>query len=198
MRIPLILFLLAVMAACAGNLPAGPPELDSPTLYTAYNIWHHDRTVFCINFKSGDKIIPAGTAVRNVAIRTINDGHARVIAFRLAGTDDWVRVRFIARWHPGETIESYRDKMFGAKDFDALTAGFSDQEIEAIRRGVLVEDMSKAAVLVSYGYPPEHATDGIDRHRWVYWQNKLHRKAVCFNREGRTVTCSGAKLLKTL
>ena len=196
---PLILlgFLLAVLG-CAGSGDVAPGDLDKPVMYTAHNIWQHDRTVFCINFKTGDRIIPAGSAVYDVEIKTINENNAKVIRFRVAETGEVVKMRFISRWHPGETIESYRDKIFGMSDFSALTEGFTPDEIEAIRQGVIIEGMSKQAVLVAYGIPPEHANPGFESNRWVYWKNKLHRKAICFDLQGRTVSCSGEKLLKTL
>ena len=38
-------------------------------LYTAYNIWHVPKeNMFCINYKYGSKIIPAGTEVSNVKV----------------------------------------------------------------------------------------------------------------------------------
>lgn len=198
MRIIILIGLLGALGGCVGQAAVPPDGPELPVMYTAYNIWQHDQTVFCINFKTGDRIIPAGTALRGVEIEAISDGNARIIRFRIAATGETIKVRFVARWHPGETIETYRAKMFSDKNFSALTARLTDSEIEAIRRGVVVEGMSKTAVLVSYGIPPEHANTGIDSNRWVYWQNKLNRKAVCFNLEGRTVSCSGAKLLKTL
>ena len=52
--------------------------------------------------------------------------------------------------------------MFSAKKFPALTAGMSPKEINAIQKGVLVTGMSKAAVLVAYGPPPEHVTASLE------------------------------------
>lgn len=198
MRRYIYLCLLVTILGCASDSDVPPSKLEMPVIYTAYNIWLHDRTVFCINFKTGDRIIPAGTAVRDIEIKPINENNFKNIRFRIADTGEMVKVRFIGRWHPGETIESYHEKMFGPKDFTALTEGFSASEIEAIQQGVVVEGMSKAAVLVTYGYPPEHANTGFESNRWVYWKNKLNRKAICFNLQGRAVSCSGEKQLNAL
>ncbi len=46
--------------------------------------------------------------------------------------------------------------------------------------------MSKEAVLVSYGPPPEHATPSLDNEKWKYWINKRKTKLVHFNVNNKT------------
>jgi hypothetical protein len=104
-------------------------------------------------------------------------------------------VRFIARWHPGQTVESYRHKMFTPQNFAELTAGLGAEEIAAIHRGVVEKGMSKHAVLISCGPPPEHATPNLDKDVWAYWMNKLKKKNICFDNKGRAIACRERNVL---
>jgi hypothetical protein len=190
-----MLVLVCLILGCSSLAPK-PAEPPAAALYTAYNIWKHDDVVFCINFKSGDEIIPAGTRVRDVAIvkipydvRKPQGDHYKRLEFTVADTNEQIRVRFVSRWHPGQTLESYRDMMFTTKNFAELTDGLSAEEIEAIRKGVVEKGMSKRAVLITYGPPPEHATASLDKDIWAYWMNKLKKKNICFDDAGRAIAC---------
>lgn len=160
-----------MLASCSGARWAHDTAASpAPPLYTAYNIWKHDDVIFCINFKTGDNIIPTGTRVKDVAIVRVpydpakpQGDYYKRLEFRLAETNEQIRVRFIARWHPGQTMESYRDKMFTPQNFAELTAGLGAEEMAAIQRGVVEKGMSKRAVLISYGPPPKHATPNLDK-----------------------------------
>ena len=79
--------------------------------------------------------------------------------------------------------------MFTPNTFEEMTAGMSEKEIEAIRKGIILNGMSKKAVLISYGYPPEHRTRSHESNVWIYWKNKLTSFEVCFDKEDRTAYC---------
>jgi hypothetical protein len=166
-------------------------EEDSPEiqLYTAYNIWRLRAYLMrCINYKYGNKFIPAGSKVRDVKISDDANGTPR-ISFVTADDNRKYGIYFTGRWHPGHTIDDYKNYMFTTKTFEELTAGMSDREISAIRSGTVVDGMSKAAVLVAYGRPPEHRTPSLQREIWYYWQNKFRYFEVCFDEEDRTTFC---------
>jgi hypothetical protein len=76
--------------------------------------------------------------------------------------------------------------MFTGKNFKKLTKGLSKEEINAINKGVLVLGMSKPAVIVAYGYPPEHKTTSLKNNTWYYWTNRFRSKAINFDKNGRT------------
>ncbi|MEJ2544310.1 MAG: hypothetical protein P8Y99_09605 [Calditrichaceae bacterium] len=133
---------------------------DDGPLYTAYNIWYElgkENALWCINYKRGE-MIPAGTEVTDVKIVEAESGRFlggedKAISFRIVETDKEFLVNFKAAFHPDLTIDDYMDKMFTSKDFNELTAGMSTYEIEAINEGKVKINMSKEAILVSYGYP---------------------------------------------
>jgi hypothetical protein len=76
--------------------------------------------------------------------------------------------------------------MFTSKNFDQLTARMSPSEIACVKAGAIKAGVSKACVLVTFGYPPEHVTPSLDNNVWNYWENRFGEVAVTFNAEGRT------------
>jgi hypothetical protein len=179
-----------IMAGCAQ-----PPKKE-PTagarLYTAYNIWKHDsdRHMDCINFKSAPTFIPAGTPVSGAKIRVFGQGAGSAvekIQFRISSTGETIKIGLRSRWHPGKSLEDYFDRIFTTQNFGQLTEGLSEAEIAAIKEGTVVEGMSKRAVLIAYGYPPEHRTPSLDADAWTYWMNTLAQKVIRFDQDGKVL-----------
>lgn len=169
--------------------PAEAEAVKEPVLYTAYNIWKHKpRSMWCINYKVGYDIIPAGTEVKDAQVYRPAIGRP-TIRFTTVSDGREFRIYFNPNWHPGKTIEDYEKNMFSIKTFDQLTAGMSEKEIDAIKRGVVVNGMSKDAVLVSYGPPAEHETPSLEDNSWLYWTTRIIRKRICFDETGHTTTC---------
>lgn len=175
----LVISLLSIIIGCAG-LPK-PKQL-----YTACNIWIYPR-MHCINFKASSNFIPAGTEitlVRGLSCR-------RSICFKAAPTGDKIyNMQFNPHWHPGKTKNDYAKFFFTTKNFAELTQGLTSREIKAIKQGLLVEGMSKKAVLISYGMPPEHKTPFLTGNVWIYWINKIKRKKICFDENNETIRCN--------
>ena len=186
------LFLAAGCAQTGKSVESVKKDQSAPEakLYTAYNIWKINRLLLqrCINYKYGYNIIPAGTAVRLAKIGEDRDRRT-VIKFVTAKDNHEYNIYFVSDFHPGKTIEDYLGYMFTTKTFEELTAGMTETEIEGIKKGIVLNGMSKEAVLVCYGYPPEHRTQSLDSNVWVYWKNKLTSFDVCFDKDGRTTDC---------
>jgi hypothetical protein len=159
-------------------------------VYTAYNIWKVGQLLLrrCINYKHGHDIIPAGTEVRKVKIGSDRDGR-EAIKFTTVKDNREYNIYFVNKWHPGKTIEDYMDYMFTPKNFEELTIGMNETEIEGIQKGIVINGMRKEAVLVAYGYPPEHRTRNLAGNVWVYWKNKFTSFEVCFDKDDRTDYC---------
>lgn len=172
------IFMVSVLFGCAN-------QMEKPQLYTAYNIWIHRGDMYCINYKHGLNFIPAGTPIHNLDVRN----NWNNIYFKTADTNRRYYIYFNNRWHPGQTIQSYAKKMFTTKSFIELTTGLNPEEIDSIKKGVVTWGMSKQAVLVSYGYPPEHYTKGLSSNVWYYWINKIQNIRICFDENQRTQSC---------
>jgi len=187
MRIAITILILFAFVAAAGLAIS---EADKePALYTAYNIWRASK-MKCINFKQGVDIIPAGTEVRGVKIKK-QEPFSPFLVFTTVGDGRTYKIGFTERWHPKKSIKDYRQMMFTTQNFEALTEGLSDIEIDAIKKGVLVSGMSKRAVLICYGPPPEHYTPDQDAKTWYYWANRKDKIAINFDRHHKTVIGAG-------
>ncbi len=189
--------LIIVLTICFTFLFAGQKAEKSASdksLYTAYNIWYEpgkEAALWCINYKKG-KMIPAGTKVTDVRITTavsgkVLGGSPLAISFITEADDQQYLVNFAAKFHPGKTIRDYMEMMFSETSFEDNKEKFNAKEIEAIREGKLKVGMSKEAVIVCYGYPPEHRTPGIEADTWYYWLSRFHSKAIHFDEDGKTI-----------
>jgi hypothetical protein len=168
----------------------------SSPIYTAYNIWKYKsaRHMYCINFKSAPEFIPAGTRVYDAKIVTkqVKAGEpttAKHIQFRIASTNEKVIIKMRHVWHPNVSLEDCFNRMFTSKNFEQITAEFSEDEIEAIKWGEINKGMRKKAVLVTYGYPPEHRTPSLDNDSWIYWITTRKSIKICFDENDRTKPC---------
>lgn len=158
--------------------------------YTAFNMWYEiPNKMSTVNYKRGT-LIPAGTAVTNIRLNYDKEPLFPSIQFNRQSDGKEFRVFFRKRFHPGKSLEDYRKLMFGPKNFSALTAGMTEREINAILRGDLVTEMSKQAVVVAYGLPPQHQTSSLSSHVWRYWTSRLVSKNICFDQNDRTRSCS--------
>lgn len=59
---------------------------------------------------------------------------------------------------------------------------FTQEEQKNIRDGKIVKGMSKEAVLMSYGYPPEHRTPTLESDNWIYWDTRWASRTAIFEK----------------
>jgi len=187
-NLKIVLLVLVMVSLSSVNAPYAKSKGPKPKLYTAYNIWRlPKKEMYCINYKYGSNIIPAGTEVSNAkAIK--HDLHNDeldnpFISFKIVKEGKTIEIKYRNKYHPGIKIEDYKKMMFTTKTFSEHTKGMTANEIRAIKAGVLVQGMSKRAVLVAYGYPPEHQTPTLNSNRWRYWTYLGDTKTVFFNKD---------------
>ncbi|MEN8136678.1 MAG: serine/threonine-protein kinase [Thermodesulfobacteriota bacterium] len=152
--------------------------------YTAFNIWvPANSTLYSINYKGGGALLPAGCAIQDILV----DESANTISFN---TEDKRRItiRFKPKWHPGRSVVDFADMFVTSKKFKKITRGMSGDEVAAIKSGVLVDGMSKSAVLVAYGPPPEHKTASLEANRWTYWRGRFDNHKICFDEKDRLLS----------
>ena len=156
---------------------------DSVQRYVAPNIWfeHADR-IFAINFKKGT-LVPVGTPVTGV--RLFGGSKAR-LDFQLSGGLR-CSLHLQPKFAPGVTAEAFANRTLSEQPREQLIAGLSDHERECVERGVVTKGMSRRAVLLSFGYPPEHFTPSLEADRWYYWLNRFMKKELVFGADGLTM-----------
>jgi hypothetical protein len=184
-RLPL---LLAAAFLCTALLVTTMASAAEP-MFTTYNMWYEvPNRMWTINYKRGN-ILPAGTEVKDIAVFKTESFPQQYITFRRATDNQLFKVSFIRKFHPGKKIGDYRQLMFSQHNFNEQTANFSEREINAITRGVLVTGMSKPAVVMAYGVPPQHKTPTMEANVWRYWTSRMVSKNICFGVDGTTVHC---------
>jgi len=165
----------AALLAAILALGAASAAFAADPLYTAYNIWFESPLkVYSTNYQRGN-ILPAGSEVKDVSRS----------AKKLEFTDVKLNLRFTFEFvkdhHPGLTGEQWIDRFLTAKDFSALSQGLSAAEIKSIKAGKVQAGMSKKAVLLAAGYPPEVATASTELDIWKYWRHRFGSYLVRFS-----------------
>jgi hypothetical protein len=144
-------------------------------LFTAYNIWFEQPTrVYSTNYQRGN-ILPAGSEVKDVS------NSSRKLEFVDVKSNMKFSIEFIAKHHPGLSEEQWKNRFLTSRQFSELTRGFGAAEIKSIKAGGAKIGMSKKAVLVSLGYPPEVGTASTELDTWKYWRHRFGTYTVTFS-----------------
>ena len=156
--------------------------------YLAYNVWYEKpTTVWSTNYKTG-MVIPVGTPVSNVRVGSRHNH--RILAFNVPsmGNREFI-VHFNQAHHGNLSFSSFKARMFTTKTLKEMMRGLSRDEIDAIRapRPFICKKMSKRAVIMAWGYPPEVATPTTSMNTWKYWINRYRTTHVYFDSQGRAV-----------
>jgi hypothetical protein len=161
--------ILAAILAFAGASAA----FAQNKLYTAANLWYEkpDR-MYSTGYQKG-AMLPAGSEVTDVK------RSSRKLEF--VSKDTKYTMEFIAKHNPGVTAEQWMDRVLTSRNFGALTSGMTAAEIKAIKEGKIQVGMSKKAVLVSVGYPPETGTASTDSDTWKFWRDRFRNYLVQFS-----------------
>ncbi len=156
------------------TLPATKPS------FTKANIWYEQPKIWSSNFKTG-AILPAGTKITTIIL---HKGRRQALQFTTADNKTfWL---FLApKFDPGLHIEDIQKRLFGDKNLQALSRGLTAAEVTSIKQGRITKGMSKAAVLVSWGYPPTALTPSTKADKWTYWKSRFDKQDVFFDAKGR-------------
>jgi hypothetical protein len=169
------ILLLAPVAGFAAKAQEEP-------LYTAYNVWYeHPEKVWSTGYEKGTKL-PVGTEVR------ILKRSGKNVVFEDVESGTRFTLLWTAKHHPGVSWRAFVDRFLTPKSLGELTAGFTPEEIDAIKAGEIRLGMSKQAVLVSRGFPPEIQTESIEANVWYYWKHRFGNYSVEFEDDRVAVT----------
>lgn len=146
--------------------------------YLAHNVWIEQGEIWSTGYQVG-RLIPAGTKVKNLRMGK-KSGYPVVGFTRVDNSKDYFAY-FNPDHHPGINVQDYMDRLFTSQSLEEMTRGMTSKEKKAIKAGDVVPGMSKEAVLVSWGYPPETGTTSLDSDVWKYWKNRFDTIEVSFN-----------------
>jgi len=173
-----------LMVGCGAAKPS--PEVtkifqNSTKMYTQTNIHYNlARSAYVIdttNYQVGT-LIPVNSEV------IMQDVNAKQLTFFYKGQK--ITLRNIAKYS-GLNISDVTSKYFSTKKVNL--SKFSKAEQKAIGSASLVKGMSKDAVLLSLGTPPQHRTPDLKVDTWTYWRNRWTTFIVSFN-EGKVISDS--------
>ncbi len=165
--------LAAVCAAVLLGAAEKAPGLPEGDYFTCVNLWYeHDKPILSTNYHVGNRI-PVGSRVSDLIV-----GRKRIsflyggVRFELFHVKKFSRV-------PIETL-----KMRTFSKTDPLTTPayleLTGAEQKAVREGRVEIGMSRDAVILSQGYPPEHRTPSLQQDVWTYWRNRILSFRVLF------------------
>ena len=151
---------------------------NNSKMYTQMNMHYNvSRSAYVIdttNYQVGT-LIPVNSEV------IMQDVNAKQLTFLYKGQK--ITLRNIAKYS-GLNISDVTSKYFSTKKVNL--SKFSKAEQKAIGSASLVKGMSKDAVLLSLGTPPQHRTPDLKADTWTYWRNRWTTFIVSF-KDGKVV-----------
>ena len=140
-----------------------------------YNVARSAYIIDTTNYQVGT-LIPVNSEV------IMQDVNAKQLTFLYKGQK--ITLRNIAKYS-GLNISDVTSKYFSTKKVDL--SKFSKAEQKAIGSASLVKGMSKDAVLLSLGTPPQHRTPDLKVDTWTYWRNRWTTFIVSF-KNGKVIS----------
>jgi hypothetical protein len=174
-RVIVLLGLSAVLFARASVIAADVdyPLVGASGVYTLVNL-HPDeprQRLYSVNYQQSG-LIPLCSKVK------IESLDKRKMTFR--DLDKNREYEYIFHNSLRDPIPTHLDKFFGKK-CDPKVESMSEVDRKGIRAGTALPGMTKRAVILAIGYPPEHATPSLDGDVWTYWKNRFGKMRVEFS-----------------
>lgn len=174
-KIALSFILLAsfcsLFTSCHKSRPL-PKELNGK-LYLSQNLWYeHPQRIYSVGYKTG-AILPVGSEVHDVQVSK------KAIYFKLIDSPQQYRIIYQQKFSLLPAMQ-YAERLFTAKTLPEQLKEFTPEEITFIKTGILTKGLSKAAVLVGYGYPPPHRSS-TSSSLWRYWINRWMTQQLIFD-----------------
>jgi len=175
------LFIVTLFIGCGGVklTPEKQAIIDEQTvLYTQVAMWTEKNRVDGTNYSTGLHI-PVNTEV------TISQISGKAIVFMMNGQ----KITYITQ-SKYTRVDSNQmvDRLFGTKKLDL--SGHSPATIKNINNGAVAMGMTKDEVLLARGYPPFHATAGVEADVWKYWRNRWVTALITF-KDGKVSNIKG-------
>lgn len=79
-----------------------------------------------------------------------------------------------------EPIDKHLDKFFGTTCDPERVEHLNPFDQDGVKQGRVRTGMTKEGVILAIGYPPEHATPGLQSNAWRYWKNRFGTMVIHF------------------
>lgn len=167
--------LLSLLAGCSGrDGESAAPMLPAGELYTLVNL-HVDpkgSRIFTTNYQS-PILLPLCTRVEVI------EESEKAVRFR-AG-EQGVEYTYLRTKHLRASFADHLAKVFGHECVSSRVAAMNQTDRDGIAAGRAAPGMSKEAVILAMGYPPDHANPNLESDLWTFWRNKFIKMVVHFS-----------------
>lgn len=173
----LILVILSVsVTACNKKLSREelPVNIVENGIYFTQVVTHYEKNVIpTTNYQVG-AVVPVNTQVKLVEITK------KSITIEINASGQNLVVKNISK-HTGDDIYQAFNKLFAKQKINL--AQFNTLEKTNIDNAKVALGMSKKAVIVALGYPPNTRTNNLEANSWVYWRNRFNTFIVNFKND---------------
>ncbi len=190
----LMLALSALLMVSGCSKPLDTEDMDAmqgKTLYLACNLFpdiERNNALSSVNYH-----IPGGMLKWATPIE-ITDIDRKHLVFKVIDTGIEYPYSFHGRTIEAVSPEEHLARIFVA-DIEPLkqeVSAMSEIDRRGIEEGVAHPGMTKRAVLIAIGYPPEFATpDPMAANEWNYWYDRFREFVVAFGEDGKVITITG-------
>lgn len=175
-RLAIIIASLLTITSCSSfELPEGI-ALDE-TFYTQVTMQYEQRFEKGIyttaNYRDG-VLLPINS---EIILRKMS---GREIMIEVKSSGDNIKISN-SRKHSRQNIAEVFEKLFSKTKINI--SGFSALEKENIKIGEVAVGMSKKAVIIAVGYPPEIETPSTKSNQWTYWESRSNKFIIFFEND---------------
>jgi len=167
-----LLVLAVLVSGCVSMTVNESGKSISPvgkTYYTKINIWYKYPDKIKSTNNIDGTFLSLGTKVKIVEF----DGGK--VKFIDTNREQFYTIIFV-RKHTPMTSQELFDRYFSENnimDVNGEFNKFTSKEQEGIKKGRIFPGMSKKAVLMTLGYPPNHKTPNLQGNIWLYWGRRV-------------------------
>ena len=171
--VALVLTFLAVYTPVTSVRAQEYHLVGASEVYTQVNL-HPDekrQRLYSVNYQRPG-LLPLCTRVR------IESVTAKEMIFTLA--EGGRKYTYIFHNSLRDPVAKHLDRYFGVTCNKAKLDGLSRVARDGVLAGQVSSGMSKEAVILAIGFPPEHATPSLEASAWRYWKNRFNTFLVHF------------------
>jgi hypothetical protein len=180
-----LLLLVGVLEAAGQPLEVLPLQEMEGRFYFLGNNLHADlgnNKVSSVNYQVRGDLIPWGTEVRIVRVTR------KYLVFEDVAKRRQYRYGFYWKTRTTVPMLEHVNRVFleNVDELKKQVDAMSDTDKDGIYEGRVKPGMSREAVLVAIGYPPEFANreELLTDREWLYWINRFEKMVVGFGRDG--------------
>ena len=181
-----------VISGCSKPLNTEDMEAMKDThWYLACNLFpdvERNNALSSVNYHLPGGMLKWGTEIQIAEI------HRKHLVFQDVNTGIEYPYSFHGRTLEVVSPEEHLKRIF-VSDIEPLkreVSAMSEIDKKGIEEGIAHPGMTKRAVLIAIGYPPEFATpDPMTVNEWNYWYDRFREFVVAFGEDGKVVTITG-------